>query len=76
MTDTTHKYGVLPVQMPPVTPESVAKRQIFKLCLDALLTNGGHHKQWYLEEIMRTLIAEERLEKLRAKHEWEEGIAP
>ncbi len=56
------------------------KDKVLSLVVDALCVDGGHHKQWYLEEIAKVLLKE--------KHEgwkqywekegwwWEEGIAP
>jgi len=31
------------------------KKTIKALALSGLLTDGGHHKQWYLEEILKAL---------------------
>lgn len=48
-------------------------KQLLKdLIEDGLCTDGGHHKQWYLEKIAKTLGI-----KLDGKDtEWESGIAP
>lgn len=44
---------------------------IGSLVIDALLTDGAHHKQWYLEQIAEELgIPKEEYEDA------EEGIAP
>lgn len=55
------------------------------LAFNGLMTDGGHHKQWYLDQIIQTL-ASERYRRLckEAKngeegpetYDWEEGIAP
>ena len=29
------------------------KEKIIELCCDGLFTDGGHHKQWYLAEILK-----------------------
>lgn len=43
------------------------------LIVDGLLTDGGHHKQWYLEKILEKLGF--NVEQLRAEHGWDGGIA-
>jgi len=46
----------------------------------ALYVDGGHHKQWYLEQILEAIDVD--LQELAAEMEaqggykWEEGIAP
>jgi len=54
--------------------------EAIQLALDAIFTDGEHHKQWYLDQIIRLLIADdEEYKKLRkdAKdYGWDEGIAP
>ena len=47
---------------------------ITDLCIEALQTDGAHHKQWYLEEILRALGW--NVEQVRDEEDWEEGIAP
>jgi hypothetical protein len=49
------------------------------LMIEALLTDGAHHKQWYLEEALKALDVD--LDCLAAElrtddYEWEPGIAP
>lgn len=44
--------------------------------VDALVTDGEHHKQWYLEQILLDLIGEIGYANLKGQHEWEDGIAP
>lgn len=54
--------------------------EAIQLALDAIFTDGEHHKQWYLDQIVRVLVADdEEYQKLRkdAKdYGWDEGIAP
>lgn len=45
-----------------------------QLCVDGLTTDGGHHKQWYLEQILLATIGAERVSALSGQ--WEKGIAP
>lgn len=49
-----------------------------ELILDALICDGEHHKQWYLEEIGKECgIDIEKEYKLATEHqEWERGIPP
>lgn len=52
--------------------------------VEGLMTDGGHHKQWYLEEILKAFGVD--LDVLRKvmleededgdSYDWEEGIAP
>jgi len=46
------------------------------LCIEALTTDGGHHKQWYLEQILLTIVEKYEWDRLKGKHDWEKGIAP
>ena len=52
---------------------------IYDLLTDALITDGAHHKQWYIEESLRKMGV--NLEKLRKElkkenYAWEKGIPP
>lgn len=48
-------------------------KQIIDLCVKGLTTDGAHHKQWYLEEILKTLGP--NTEKLNPNESiWEKGI--
>ena len=54
-------------------------KEIKELAIHGLLTDGGHHKQWYLEEILKALgynLKELRRELNKEDYDWEEGIAP
>ena len=49
------------------------------LAMDGLCTDGEHHKQWYLEQILKALGV--NLKELNTKmqeddYAWESGIAP
>ena len=50
------------------------KQAIFDLVIDALCTDGEHHKQWYLEEILKVLGYNP--DEMRDAPNWEKGIAP
>ena len=47
--------------------------EIMEMARDGLVTDGGHHKQWYLEEIFK-LAGGEITEEMQQS--FEEGIAP
>lgn len=49
---------------------------IISLCLDGLVTDGGHHKQYYLETILTSLVSEKVFKIYQEQYGWEEGIAP
>jgi hypothetical protein len=60
-------------------PEPELIEKLRDLAIDGLLTDGGHHKQWYLERIVETLGINmdqlvEEIESLGG--ELEPGIAP
>lgn len=54
------------------------EREIVKnLCVNGLSTDGGHHKQWFLEEIVKALgydLEAMRQERYANGYSWEEGI--
>lgn len=52
---------------------------IKELIIDGLCTGGAHHKQWYLQQILKTLgFNEKELKEEYNKndYDWEDGIAP
>lgn len=58
---------------------------VVRLCEDALSTDGAHHKQWYLDQIVRKCLSEGDYEAWRndMSHtgdgdeiSYDEGIAP
>jgi hypothetical protein len=67
------KYAFIEVE--PDGPSYQDIGQVALMIGRALTTDGGHHKQWYLEHIAAYLRID--LTELRSKYgEWEEGIAP
>jgi len=50
------------------------KKDLHYLIIGGLTIDGGHHKQWYIEQIAECLGID--IEKLKDECEWEEGIAP
>ena len=62
---------------PPQEPDAIQKAK--DLMIAALLMDGAHNKQWYLEEALKALGVDlDRLaEELRPlEYEWEPGIPP
>lgn len=54
--------------------------KLYKLCVEALTTDGAHHKQWYLERILEELGGDvetlrEALER-EGSSRLEEGVEP
>jgi hypothetical protein len=47
---------------------------LHSLIIEALLTDGGHHKQWYLEQLLEKLGFDVRQQEKR--YAFERGIAP
>lgn len=54
--------------------QAITQVSIGALCYNALRTDGGHHKQWFLEEILKLVTKPEEYERI--SHEWKSGIAP
>jgi len=56
----------------------VTNKSIIDIIIEALNTDGGHHKQWYLDQILRKLISKEEYFKYKndENYGWEDGIAP
>lgn len=59
--------------------DSRAILKVIGLATKGLLTGEGHHKQWYLEQILETCgqnLGQLRNELQKADYDWEDGIAP
>jgi hypothetical protein len=52
------------------------KDAILNLVLEALQTDGAHHKQYYLEEILKLLTNSDEWLSITSHLAWQEGIAP
>jgi hypothetical protein len=48
--------------------------KVIDLAIDGLTVDGGYHKQFYLEEIIRSLVTQERFDELKDEWDWAEGI--
>jgi hypothetical protein len=46
------------------------------LLVNGLINDAGHHKQWYLEQVLLFIVGKPEFEELQQKEEWEKGIAP
>lgn len=60
----------------PYTEEIVLVK---KLAIEGLMTDGAHHKQWYLEEILKAIgvdLKDLRETLRKTDYDWEDGIAP
>lgn len=70
------------VPYPPNLREAIDK--IIDLVIDGLGIDGGHHKQWFLEQILRAIVGDEYDRVARELttgsdgivYGWEAGIAP
>lgn len=53
------------------------KYQVYMLLLKGLHVDGAHHKQYYLEEVLKRIIGGEEVKKLKSSlnSNWAEGIA-
>ena len=52
------------------------EKGLVEIIIDGLCTDGDHHKQWYLERVLRELVGDEEFDNMKGISEWEEGIAP
>lgn len=50
-------------------------RSVTSVIIEGLTTDGGHHKQWALEQALK-LLAPEEYEECKESWQWEAGIAP
>lgn len=48
---------------------------IKNILLSGLLTDGAHHKQYYLDYLAKTLLTDIDYVRLKEMHQWEEGIS-
>lgn len=58
-------------------PDGIEKAK--QLAIYGLLTDEWHHKQWFLEEILKSLkvdLNELRKELQRDGYDWQDGVAP
>ena len=49
------------------------------IIINALETDGSHHKQWYLEQLLFKLGFDPnkiKEEEIKNDYDWDEGIAP
>ena len=57
----------------------VKGKSLKQVIVAALETDGGHHKQWYLEQLLEMLGFDKeavRREEEKQDYSWEDGIAP
>ena len=55
------------------------KERIKELVIDGLITEGGHHKQWYLEKVLEEIgynLEKIREELIKEDYDWDKGIPP
>lgn len=69
------KQNTPPGVVPPAIVFESTRDGVADLAIEALYTDGAHHKQWYLECILRYLHV--GLDEIRAQTgDWQEGIVP
>ena len=42
--------------------------------MNGLAFDGGHHKQYYLEQTLKYLVGEDEMRRMKEEEEWEDGI--
>lgn len=42
----------------------------------ALTTDGAHHKQWYLEQVLLRVAGKSRFDVYKEAFGWEDGVIP
>ncbi len=70
--------------MPTFTGDPLSVARAVNFAISGLLNDGGHHKQWALEQVLESLGID--LKELRSvlmesenedeQYDWEDGIAP
>lgn len=55
---------------------NIERAYIKEICLNGLMTDGSHHKQWYLEKILLLVDPEFGTRPADKLYELEKGIAP
>lgn len=50
--------------------------EVIKSIIEALMTDGAHHKQYFLERIFRQLCEDDYVNKAKTEFQWDEGVAP
>ena len=55
--------------------EKETNNRIYDLTIEALQADGAHHKQWYLEEILKAVGRSDVFEKSSGVI-WDKGVAP
>ena len=71
--------GVTPEMRDGWAEDRRRNNEAYALCIEGLLTDGAHHKQWFLEKIAETLGGDLNVVRkfLHANdYEWESGTAP
>lgn len=61
-----------------VLQQIIDKEKAKELAVEGLLTDSGHHKQWFLERILEALGYDlaQIYDELQPDYDWEDGIAP
>lgn len=52
------------------------RTEAVKLLIEGLITDGAHHKQWFLEQAFRALCEDAYVDKAKADFQWQEGRIP
>lgn len=63
----------------PIVVSGDELRKAVDLLIDGLVTDGSHHKQWYIERSLESLgvnLDEVKLDLAADDYAWEPGIAP
>ena len=55
---------------------SDSRDKIVKLIIEGLMTDGAHHKQWYLEEAFRALCEDKYVNEAKDEFQWKQGTPP
>lgn len=86
MADDTSEIGGDELRIPHPADPHEAINKVVKLASDGLWCDGDHHKQWYLEQILRVLFGEHYDQAVAAMtadedgnpntYNWEPGVAP
>ena len=49
---------------------------LIKILITGLTTDGAHHKQWALDQILAAMVEQDWYDQAHAEFQWSKGIAP
>ena len=74
--DTIIQHLLLEARLRRIEKEQKAD-ELSEWIVSGLVTDGAHHKQWYLEKVLEEVMGEAYVKTMRDENgEWEKGVPP